>query len=592
MKFSTRTIFILVALSLISASPAAAMMAASGDKTLTISGSAGLAGVKMTGLPGNPITSTDGSYQVTVDYGWSGKVTPTKEGYTFEPASMVYTKITINRSEDNYVPSIITFIISGHTGVGGVMMQGLPGPVVSDQRGYYSVELPYGWSGVIRPIKNGYDFDPSAKNYPKVLSNLTRQDYDAKPEMLTISGRILVGGVPIEGVLISADNKGGSVVTDARGSYRLEVPYGWSGELTPKKEGMDFNPPSLKFTNVTTDIVDNKPVPPRVRGTDPYASFGASQSRRGRRGYASEYDDMMMYGPSGSPSRGRSSLGYKPSIRSGGRKVLVIPAGRINTEEFAETIEDMHVMSHILDEQFKQKRRIQGFFTDFGAFFGRDSRNTEATYLQDYGVLFLMEVNFVFSPPPKRRAQDPSETTEAVDSTWQKARQQVFSPGASPRMDAEDSARDYDTQMVEELKKELVEALRHAGNIRNVDPNEWVILTVIGGQRQSGMGFGGGMGGGMSGFGGSPRSGGTSGGAMGGGYGGGGFMMGGYGEVGGMMGGGMGGMYSGMGTYSGTTVSSTSTVLTIRAKKANVDDFAKGRTDLGQFQEHVQIFMY
>ena len=79
---------------------------------------------------------------------------------------------------------------------------------------------------------------------------------------------------------------------------------------------------------------------------------------------------------------------------------------------------------------------------------------------------------------------------------------------------------------------------------------------------------------------------------MGGGYGGGGFMMGGYGEVGGMMGGGMGGMYSGMGTYSGTTVSSTSTVLTIRAKKVEVDDFAKGRTDLGQFQEHVQIFMY
>lgn len=85
---------------------------------------------------------------------------------------------------------------------------------------------------------------------------------------------------------------------------------------------------------------------------------------------------------------------------------------------------------------------------------------------------------------------------------------------------------------------------------------------------------------------------------MGGGYGGGGgggFVVGGYGGVGGMMGsgmsGGMGGMYGGMATYGGTTFSS-STVLTIRAKKSRVDDFAKGELDFEQFQEHVQIFMY
>jgi hypothetical protein len=43
--------------------------------------------------------------------------------------------------------------------------------------------------------------------------------------------------------------------------------------------------------------------------------------------------------------------------------------------------------------------------------------------------------------------------------------------------------------------------------------------------------------------------------------------------------------------YGGTTFSS-STVLTIRAKKANVDDFAKGQLDLEQFQKFVQIFTY
>jgi hypothetical protein len=284
----------------------------------------------------------------------------------------------------------------------------------------------------------------------------------------------------------------------------------------------------------------------------------------------------------------------------------VIPAGQIKAKELAETIEDMHVMSHILDERFKETRRIQGMFTDFGAFFGRDSRSSEATYLQGFGVLFLMEVNFTFSPPPKRQPADANETAEAVDSTWLKARQRVLSPGASPGMDQEDSARDYGNQMVEELKKELVEALKHASNIRNIEPDEWVILTVIGGQRQFDMGFGSGfpMGGGMSGFGGS--SGGAAppgaGGGMGGGYGGGGYgggsgyVVGAYGGMGGMMGtggmgGGMGGMYGGMEMYGGTTFSS-STVLTIRARKGNVDEFAAGLSDLEQFQQHVQIFTY
>ncbi len=161
-------------------------------------------------------------------------------------------------------------------------------------------------------------------------------------------------------------------------------------------------------------------------------------------------------------------------------------------------------------------------------------------------------------------------------------------------MDQEDSARDYDNQMVEELKKELVDALKHASNIRNIEPDEWVILTVIGGQRQFGMGFGGGlpMGGGMSGFRSSSGSGGSSGSMMGGGYGYGGGVMSGVYDSGGMMGG-MGGMMSGgvVGGFS-TTASSPSTILTIRAKKASVDDFARGTLDFEQFQKEVKILMY
>jgi hypothetical protein len=528
MKFLARTIVVLCIVNLTAAIPASAMMAASEAKTFTISGSAGLPGVRMRGLPGGRVTyvATDqnGNYSATVPYSFSGKVVPTKEGYTFEPASMEYNEVTNNRDNQDYTPKLLTYTISGNARVSGAMMRGLPGNVVTDQRGFYTVKLPYAWSGVVKPVKSGYTFRPPELNFMKIMADHADGNFDAVPE-----------------------------------SSGLE-------------------------------------------GSDMYGS-GSSRLRSGRRGSALGVDPM--YGSAGSRSRGRGA-GYRSTISSGGRKALVIPAGQIKAKELAETIEDMHVMSHILDERFKEKRRIQGMFTDFGAFFGRDSRSAEATYLQGFGVLFLMEVNFTFSPPPKRQPADANETAEAVDSTWLKARQRVLSPGASPGIGEEDSGRDYGNQMVEELKKELVEALKHASNIRNIEPDEWVILTVIGGQRQFGMGLGGGfpMGGGVSGFGGS--SGGAAppgaGGGMGGGYGGGGYgggsgyVVGAYGGMGGMMGtggmgGGMGGMYGGMEMYGGTTFSS-STVLTIRARKGNVDEFAAGLSDLEQFQQHVQIFTY
>jgi hypothetical protein len=59
--------------------------------------------------------------------------------------------------------------------------------------------------------------------------------------------------------------------------------------------------------------------------------------------------------------------------------------------------------------------------------------------------------------------------------------------------------------------------------------------------------------------------------------------MGGYGMGG--FGGGMMGGYVGMGFPS-------STILTIRAKKADVDEFARGELDFEEFQQTVEIFTY
>ena len=600
MGYLTRTIIVLVVLNLATSSPAMDQARPEGKvQTLTISGNAGISGVAMIGIPGDPVTDEHGLYCTEVGYGWSGTVTPMTEGYIFTPASKVYTNVVSDFTNQNYAPDKITYTISGKVGLSGVKMLGLPGNTVADENGFYSASVEYGWSGKVEPRKEGYRFTPPARSYDKVMADQKNQNYVAEQLTLTISNVIEVGGTPIPGVRVSASNGGQSSVTDAQGRFTIKVPYGWSGELTLEKNGLMFNKPSRSFTNVTTNIIDDQPEQAlRVEnmmyddmyGSQQRSAVASSRSRGRSRDANMMYGDMYGGGSDSGRGQARRSTRYRMAVGPvTGRKVLVVPATEVNSKELAEIIEDMQIMSHILDERFKETRRVQGVFTDFGDFFGRDNRQTEATYLQGYGVLFSMEVNFAFSPSPRPQPQQATEPNEQVDSTWQKAKQQVFSPGESRGPNGPDSAEEYNSQMVEELKRDLITTLKHAANIRDVQPNEWIILTVIGGGRLSG-GFGGGglmMGvGGMGGYGSSGYGGG-----MGGGYAGGYSYSGGYSDSGGGMGGGMGGFGGGMGGFGGTGTSAA-TVLTIRAKKSDIDAFAEGEQDFELFRQKVQIFTY
>jgi len=393
-----------------------------------------------------------------------------------------------------------------------------------------------------------------------------------KPATCTISGTVGIPGVVMKGLPDAP-------ITDQKGRYSVPVESGWHGSVTPEKEGYTFTPAKRNYTNVTNNLTSEDYVPSSIEeGTKAQFEnlYGGYMSGRGRT---------------------RRSTGYPPAIGPiGSRKVLVVPAEEVKPEDLVVITEDLQVMSYILDERFKETRRIQGVFTDFGDFFGRDNRQTEATWLQGYGVLFSMEVSFSFSPPPKAQPQQAEPPGEQADSTWQRARQQVFSPGEFDGPEGSGSAEEYNSQVVEELKRDLITTLKHAANIRGLQPDEWIILTLAGGRREFGGGFGGRMPmtGGMSMSTGSAYGNVTSSGAGGGfgGYSTGGFVSGGVGGGMGMGGGMMGGMGGGMMGGGMAMGSSSSTVLTIRAKKSNVDAFAKGEQTLDQFQEKVKILMY
>ncbi len=75
--------------------------------TVTVGGSP-LAGVTMAGLPGNPVTDASGTYSATVDYGFSGTVTPTLQYYTFDPGSKAYTDVASDLAGQDYAATLIS----------------------------------------------------------------------------------------------------------------------------------------------------------------------------------------------------------------------------------------------------------------------------------------------------------------------------------------------------------------------------------------------------------------------------------------------------------------------------------------------------
>jgi hypothetical protein len=265
----------------------------------------------------------------------------------------------------------------------------------------------------------------------------------------------------------------------------------------------------------------------------------------------------------------------------------------------------MRVMVNILREKLSEPRTIRGVLYDYGDFFGDSGRAVEALYVQGYAAIFMLKADFPLSPPAP---QDQAETqkTEPADPVWQRARDRLYTPQtAGPYGAGGGVPREADQKSFDEFKDDLIKTLKHAVNIRNMDANELVILTITGQSEAAlpgmpGTPYGAGRGGGGW------VRGGSYGGAGGYASGGGGGMggMGGYGSSSGSFNYGGGGSFQ-MDSRSQPGVSrgrssggrmpqapASTTMLTIQAKKSDIDAFAKGTLPLDVFQQRVKVFTY
>ena len=219
---------------------------------------------------GDAVTDSNGNYFRTVSNGWSGTVTPSKEGCTFSPSSRNYTNVTSDQLNENYIATTITTpAISGKvkasdgTGIEGVTItfSNAGGSTATDSSGNYSHSVSLGWSGSATPSKIGYSFSPASRSYSNVTSDQTSQDYTATFQTYTISGKVSTGEASSLVRMSTQEGLSGVVMyglpvnptTDASGNYSATVEHGWSGAVTPRKTWYSFSPPSRTYSNVTSD---------------------------------------------------------------------------------------------------------------------------------------------------------------------------------------------------------------------------------------------------------------------------------------------------------------------------------------------------
>ena len=113
-------------------------------------------------------------------------------------------------------------------------------------------------------------------------------------QFVTITGYALTGSGPIMGASISAGSDGGSTTTGVDGYYSLSVPVGWSGTVTPYKEGIVFSTPPRSYNNIQSstaaqDYISDS-VPP-LAGT---ASSPARANAPFRVSYSGASDDYAL----------------------------------------------------------------------------------------------------------------------------------------------------------------------------------------------------------------------------------------------------------------------------------------------------------
>lgn len=238
-------------------------------------------------------------------------------------------------------------------------------------------------------------------------------------------------------------------------------------------------------------------------------------------------------------------------------RTLVIRSGGTDAKGLATVEEDLNVMSRILMKAVKEKTLEEDNVTAMGmkirtlAVGGQSA--VQNVYLEGYGALFLLNVRFPLLAPAK--TTDDETPKEAADSTWEEARQELYGSKVSASRRAWVGKREeFDANKVARLKDALLQSLKNATNIRNVKPGEFITVVVVGTDSD-------------------PR---------------GRLVV----EKNSNQQRAVARLDQYLPLYVGPHGDDAESIMTLRVKRSDVDDFAKGSTDIDKFKAKVSIAVY
>jgi len=246
--------------------------------------------------------------------------------------------------------------------------------------------------------------------------------------------------------------------------------------------------PEEKPAEIIPETVE-LPVPPELPRVELPRVIQPTRRRRGR---LSDLSSSFLYDQLTSP---RQEMQARIAQFVAAETALVIPT--IETIEKAPdfiqtTVKDLNIMCRIFNKELELSDQVPELyemvmfsdsfehFFDHRGFFGQEARRTKGIYLDGYGALFLIEVDFPLTAPPQAEEKE-KQIEEPGDPVWRQAEQEIYSPEKLKKKEKEaDSAKEYDAEKVEDLKRKLVKSLKYTANIRSLKADESIIISVRG----------------------------------------------------------------------------------------------------------------
>lgn len=203
-----------------------------------------------------------------------------------------------------------------------------------------------------------------------------------------------------------------------------------------------------------------------------------------RRVFQTQSDVHSISGFGGGASAGGGGTGF------GGGKVfsrrygttqwnpLVIRSKALDPKAQANLNEDLTVMRRVLEKALNENASEEArTLTAMGidVFYSPVGNSMKSLYLEGYGALFFLDVNYPLVAAAK--AEDKTKST-GNSSEWEAAKKDVF--GQPSEEDAE-ASEPFNTEKVAKLQERLVKALKNASNIRALKSSETVTICVVGG---------------------------------------------------------------------------------------------------------------